>query len=195
MNIAKISSILAALAMSLVMGNARAEGECDNQEVIDIAGLGLSGSAKLCSSSGGLKAKFRVHGLQPGDAYTGWWVYFDDPSLCTGGGEGICGDPDFAPSEAGGGTPLAVFGRFVSTVGSRSGNTNLSGNWGGMQPSSGSQIWLLLLSHGPANYADGRHLARQLLTPEDPLAGIPHLGNHIDGTGFTPVAISIHDVE
>jgi hypothetical protein len=60
-----------------------------------------------------------------------------------------------------------------------------------MQPSSGAELWLLMLGHGPAD-GDGRLLARQLLTPEDPLAGMPHLGNMVDGTGFTPVAITVY---
>ena len=77
----------------------------------------------------------------------------------------------------------------------RAGNVHINGKWGGMQPSSGADIWLLMLSHGAANYADGRHLARQLLTPEDPLAGMPHLGNDVDGQGFIPVALTVHIVD
>jgi hypothetical protein len=192
MNIAKFSSILTALMMAVFINTTHAGGQCDNQEVGDILSLGISGSANLCVNSGGLKAQFRVHGLEPGDAYTVWWVYFDEPSLCVD--PGACGEIDLAPSAAGGGTPLGVFGRFASTVGSRNGNANLADSWEGMQPSSGSQIWLLMLSHGPADVADGRHLARQLLTPEDPMAGIPHLGNEVDGRGFTPVAITVHAV-
>ena len=130
-----------------------------------------------------------------GDAYTVWWVYFDNPSLCTHGGAGVCGDSDFAPSEAGGGTPLGVFGRFGSAIAPRNGKVHITGTWGGMQPSSDAELWLLMLGHGAANDGDGRHLARQLLTPEDPAAGAPHLGNAVDGTGFTPVAITVYIVD
>jgi len=63
-----------------------------------------------------------------------------------------------------------------------------------MKPSSGSQIWLLMFGHGAADFSDGRHLARQLLTPEDPLAGAPYLGIVGGPTGF-PVAITVHIIE
>jgi len=190
----KVSAALIALVAVATFNLAQADAQCDNQKIIDL-GAGVHGSANLCINGNGLKAMFNVKSLVAGDAYTIWWVYFDDPSLCTGGGDGVCGDPDFAPSEAGGGTPLAVFGRMGSVIAPRNGNAHINDNWSGMQPSSGAEIWLLMLSHGAANYADGRHLARQLLTPEDPLAGMPHLGNDVDGTGFTPVALTVHIVD
>jgi len=42
--------------------------------------------------------------------------------------------------------------------------------------------------HGEADFSDGRKLARQLMTPEDPDLGAPHLGNHVDGPSFTIAA-------
>jgi hypothetical protein len=191
----RITSILAALAMAITFNTALAKKKCDNQDIIDL-GAGASGKAKLCMNDKGMKAKFKVDHLMEGDAYTVWWVYFDDPSLCTHGpAPGTCGEGDLAPSEAGGGTPLGVFGRFGSTVGTHNGKAHISDSWGGMLPSIGAEIWILMLSHGPANYWDGRHLARQLLTPEDPLAGMPHLGNDVDGPGFIPVALTVHIVD
>lgn len=194
MKILRITSLLATLALAFTFNTAMAGEDCENQNIIDLGG-GAHGTTNLCIKTNGLKAQFNVKGLTAGDAYTVWWVYFDDPSLCTGGGPGVCGDPDFGPSEAGGGTPLAVFGRFGSAVAPRNGKVHMTSDWGGMQPSSGAEIWLLMLGHGAANLADGRQLARQLLTPEDPLAGIPHLGNEVDGTGFTPTALTIYIVD
>ena len=49
-----------------------------------------------------------------------------------------------------------------------------------------------MFGHGAADLEDRTHLARQLLTPEDPLAGKPHLGNDVDGPLGTPVAVSVH---
>lgn len=39
-----------------------------------------------------------------------------------------------------------------------------------------------MFGHGAADTNDKRQLARQLLTPEDPGAGVPHLG--IEGRPF-----------
>ena len=194
MNILRINSLLATLAMAFTFNTAQADAKCEKQDIIDL-GAGTHGTASLCIKSHGLKSKFKIRNLVYGDAYTIWWVYFDDPSLCTHGGPGVCGDSDFAPSAAGGFTPLGVFGRYGSAVAPRNGKVHISGNWGGMQPSSGAEIWRLMLGHGPADVGDGRHRARQLLTPEDPAAGMPHLGNDKDGTLFIPVAITVHIVD
>ncbi len=187
----RITSLLATLAMAFTFNTALADDECENQGIIDL-GAGAYGTTNLCIKANGLKAQFSAKGLMAGDAYTVWWVYFDRPDLCTAPG---CSDDDFAPSAAGGGTPLGVFGRFGSAVAPRNGKVHITDTWGGMQPSSGAELWLLMLGHGPADVGDGRHLARQLLTPEDPLAGMPHLGNDVDGTGFTPVAITVYIVD
>ena len=42
-------------------------------------------------------------------------------------------------------------------------------------------VWFLVFGHGAADMTDGRRLARQLLTPEDPSIGTPHLGVTPDG--------------
>jgi len=190
----RITSLLATLTMAFTFNAAQADDQCESQDIFGIAD-GVRGTTNLCINANGLKAQFSVKGLAADNAYTIWWVYIDRPDLCTGGGPGVCADPDFAPSVAGGGTPLVVFGRFGSAVAPRNGKAHITDTWGGMQPSSGAEIWLLMLGHGPADDGDGRHLARQLLTPEDPLAGIPHLGNDVDGTGFTPVAITVYIVD
>lgn len=190
----RITSLLATLTMAFTFNAAQADDQCESQDIFGIAD-GVRGTTNLCIKANSLKAQFSVKGLMAGDAYTVWWVYFDDPSLCTHGGAGVCGDSDFAPSDAGGGTPLGVFGRFGSAVAPRNGKVHITDTWGGMQPSSGAELWLLMLGHGPADVGDGRHLARQLLTPEDPAAGIPHLGNDVDGAGFIPVAITVYSVD
>ena len=68
------------------------------------------------------------------------------------------------------------------------------GRIGGFTPSNGAQIWMWIFGHGPADENDGRHLARQLLTPEDPSSGIPHLGNNVDGPLGFPAAVVIFDI-
>ncbi|MDJ0704460.1 MAG: hypothetical protein QNJ46_14350 [Leptolyngbyaceae cyanobacterium MO_188.B28] len=113
-----------------------------------------------------------------------WWVYFDDPKQCAE--PGACG----LSADFGGENPVAVFGRMDSTIASENEGTYFIGRIGGFTPSEGSQIWMWIFGHGEANFDDGRRLARQLLTPELPGAGAPHLGNTIDGRqGFSAAII------
>lgn len=145
------------------------------------------GYAVLCVSERGVRGWIKAKGLVPDDAYTVLWVYFDDPTQCQISGE--CGGPDF-----GGDNPLGVFGRMDSSIAPRSGKLHFSGRIGGFTPTSGAQIWMWILGHGPADGDDGRRLARQLLTPEDPVAGAPHLGNVVDGPLGFPAAVVMFDI-
>ena len=59
-----------------------------------------------------------------------------------------------------------------------------------MRVTPGSQVWMLMFGHGPAS-GDGTKLARQLLTPEDPASGFPHVGVAPDGYA---AAVAIFDI-
>ncbi len=164
----------------------------------NIAGATLSGKGKLCVTPQGLRGNMKVRGLTAGNAYTVWWVYIDRPDQCVPfwldppdvpfpeprGYAGACSFVDFFTFDPNAGIldPLVVFGRMDSVVTNRRGMTRFSGTVRGMKPSPGSQVWMLAFGHGPADMSDGRQLARQLLTPEDPLSGIPHVG--IEGRPF-----------
>ena len=159
---------------------------CEKQPVVPLLAA-VQGEGKLCIANDGLRARMQVQELTLGDAYTVWWTYIDDPSLCAIPGE--CGNEAFV-----GDNPLGVFGRMDSVVASGKMNESFSGTVRGFQPSSGSQVWYFLFGHGPADMGDKRHLARQLLTPEDPTAGIPHLGNNVDGPLGFPVGVVIFNI-
>jgi hypothetical protein len=179
------------LGLLLPLPEATADDKCNSEIKTSITPLvaGIEGKATLCINAKGVSGKMKTKHLNPGDAYTIWFIYFDQPSLCVGGGPGICGDADF-----GGDNPLGVFGRFDSAVAPDNGKVDFAGSVRGLQLSSGSQVWLIMFGHGAADTNDGRQLARQLLTPEDPAAGAPHLGNIVDGPRFTPAAIAIFDI-
>ncbi len=186
--------LLLGLGMMYPLAKATARTKCNKLALMPLGGTEVQGTATLCrSTEDGVRAKIKTEGLTPGNAYTTWFFYIDNPSLCTGGGPGVCGDVDF-----GFGNPLAnplgVFGRLDSTVADENGKETFSGRAGSLRFSSGSQVWLLLLSHGPAVTNDNRRLARQQLTSEDPPAGAPNLGNVVDGTRFTPNAIAIFNI-
>lgn len=153
------------------------------QELEKARGLGL-----MCRTRHGVRAWLYVKSLVPGDAYTVWWVYFDDPTQCADLG-GDCEDVGF-----GGNKPLGVFGRMDSSIAPHNGKLRFSGRIGGFKPSSGAQIWLWLFGHVPADTIDGRSMARRLLTPELPGAGAPHLGNMVDGELGFPAAVVKFDI-
>ena len=197
--------VLSMLLTALIFGSGTAYADsdgCDHQAAVgSFLGPTVAGTGKLCVLPGGLKGQIKVRNLDPGVAYTVWWTYLDDPSLCTGdssgtggasltGGVSGCELGDFE-----GDKPLGIFGRMASGVAPRSGKLNLRGELGGMQPSSGSEVWLWLFWHGAAASGDGEALARQLLTPEDPNAGAPHLGNVVDGQRGFPAATIVFTVD
>jgi hypothetical protein len=147
------------------------------------------GKAGLCHSDQGVRAQLQVSGLFVGDAYTVWFVYFDDPSQCVHGGPGICGDADFFGDD-----PLAVLGRLDSAIATDTGRVKFEGRVRGLDLSPGSEVWLLMFGNGPANMVDGRALARQLLTPEDPTIGAPHLGI-VGDPRWHPAALAVFNIE
>jgi len=182
--------------MMYALAEAAADSDCTKQALVPLSGAAVQGSATLCVNTEGVRAKIKTKQLTSGNAYTVWFAYIDKASLCSGG-PGVCGPEDFGVTNGVGdpsANPLGTFGRLDSTVADKNGKEIFSGRIGGLRFSSGSQVWLLLYSHGPADTSDNRSRARQLLTPEDPAAGPPHLGNVVDGPGFTPNAIAVFNI-
>jgi hypothetical protein len=141
---------------------------------------GVTGTATLCITDGGVRAEVRAKALTAGSAYTLWFIYFDEPSKCIVAA--ACTDADvFTPGD----DPEGAFGRYDSIVAHASSGSFMGHS--GLQPSSGSVVSLEVVAHGvPAD--DGKHRARQLLTPQIPILGAPGLGTASDGTVGNPVA-------
>ena len=188
---------------------------CDEQPVVDfwgeeIEGNTIRGRGLFCATPFGLWSTLRTKDLTPGNAYTVWWVYIDNPAACAAmplpspdaipfpeptSYAGPCGLADFFTPQPGTDIldPLAVFGRMDSVIAKYRRITRFSGNVKDFTPSSGSQVWLFVFGHGPADHSDKRQLARQLLTPEDPGSGAPHLG--IEGRLFGyPAAVVVFEL-
>lgn len=185
--------------------NKRIFNNCDVTPVTDFwhgafTGNEMGGRAGLCTTRRGLTGNMQVSGMIPGSPYTVWWVYIDNPGACVNfpltpensdvpipeplGYATPCGLADFfTPDESGEFlNPLAVFGRMDGILANDRRTNNFKGSFKDFYPSSGSQVWMFVFGHGPAKLEDNRELARQLLTPEDPLSGIPHVG--IEGRPF-----------
>ena len=107
----RAAGVAVVVVASLVLSErAYADGAfgCVAQPVIQLEAY-VEGEAYLCQSPRGLRAKMYVEHLVSGDAYTVWWMYFDDPTACAVPFE--CGLADFAGPD-----PLGVFGRMDSKV-------------------------------------------------------------------------------
>ena len=212
------SLILLAVMLQLVPAGDANAGDfwnCDSNSLTsfweeDISGNSLSGKGTVCVTRFGLWSTMQVRGLTPRNAYTTWWVYIDDPASCASfplpspdvipfpepeNYAGPCGLADFFTLDPSGGflNPLAVFGRMDSVVAGHRKRTRFAGDLRDFEPSSGSQVWLFVFGHGPADQSDKRQLARQLLTPEDPGSGVPHVG--IEGRPYGyPAGVVVIDI-
>jgi len=170
--------------MSSVRAARAAEDECAGTRLtanlVAENDSGVTGKALLCITDAGVEARIHASALTTGNAYTMWFIYFDNPSKCVT--PGSCSDLDaFTPTD----DPEGVFGRFDSIV-AHARSATFSGH-GGLHLSSGSVVSLEIVAHGVPS-EDGKHRARQLLTPQIPVLGAPGLGTSVDGTVGNPVA-------
>ena len=161
-----------------VVSSARA-GDCSvslKESVAQQGNSGATGHAAICVNEDGLKVSLKVMNLVPGNAYTVWFIYFDNPATCATPG---CGPSDLTtpipdalhPNLA----PAGAFGRMDSAVADEDGEARFSAKLQDFKVSKGSLIWLAVFNHGSAS-TDNQERARQLLTPETPGLGAPGLG-------------------
>src|SRR5215510_2312510 len=120
----------------------RADGECRRKIKVPLTDFGnfhphVKGKATLCINDKGpgtgVSGSIEASDLQPGYAYTVWFLYWDDPSQCET--PGMCG----SPADNAGPKALVVFGRFDSAVAPADGEEDFEGRVRGLRLSSGSQ--------------------------------------------------------
>jgi hypothetical protein len=187
------SSFAVLLALSFVPA---AKADCDQslKAAVTPHASSIQGSAELCIDEDHTAVTMQTENLTPGDAYTIWFAYIDDPTKCgkyAGGTPGVCSDPDFIlPAD----NPVGVFGRMDATIAGASGRARFTGKFRGLRFSHGSMVWLIMFGHGPARATDNRYLARQLLTPQLPVLGAPGLGAPGDGAAGHGIALSIFNI-
>jgi hypothetical protein len=182
-----LSLAAAAAAVALSAAPLAAEGPVDetclDAPVRQLAGSPIGGTARLCASGAGVHADLSAEQLSAGEAYTLWFVYFDRPAACAA--------QPCAGVDALGDDPVAVFSRMDGGVAAGAGAARFSGDFHDLRLSPGSQVWLLMFGHGPANPEDNRARARQLLTPQSPMLGAPAAGAAADGEVGAGVARAV----
>src|SRR5579863_1775108 len=175
----------------------RAQDDCANElsaTTNAIGTSGITGDANLCVDEERVTASTHVEGLTPGDAYTVWFVVFDNPANCgkyVGGSPGICKSNDATMPFA---SPEAVFGRMDGLIAENGGKARLAGHFRDLRLSHGAIVWLLMFGHGPASTTDNRELARQLLTPQKVALGAPGLGASGDTIQAGGVALAVFNI-
>lgn len=192
---ASISFALAALLVAFGSPFSAAASDCDQLLKTSVSGPGsITGSADLCIDEKRASVSEWAENLTPGNAYTTWFAYINDPAQCgnyVGGTPGVCADKDgFLPAT----NPAVVFGRMDGAIAGAKGRLHLTGEYRDLQFSHGSIVWIIMFEHGPANTTDNRYLARQLLTPQLPLLGSPGLGAPINGNVGHPVALAVFNI-
>ena len=180
-----VSSSLLIVSAAVLCSFTSAQAGCQQQPLGALAET-VHGNGFLCSLPGDVTAGLVVSGLTPDNAYTFWFIYIPDGTTC-GADQATC----FGASATGGqqnAVPAEAFGRLSDVIAPKNGKAILFGDVPGLRLSKGSQVWLLLKGHGPANTSDNLARARQLLTPEDPTVGAPNLGiiggNAADNSGL-----------
>jgi hypothetical protein len=151
----------------------QADEACLDAQVGPLTAAPIGGTARLCAGGAGVRADLSAEQLTGGEAYTIWFVYFDNPAACAA--------QPCAGADALGDDPVAVFSRMDGVVADGAGAARFAGTVRDLRLSKGSVVWLLMFGHGPANAEDNRARARQLLTPQSPMLGAPAAGAAADG--------------
>ena len=95
----KIFNLLAAgfflAAAGLTWADGHLNSRTDSQPVRWFTDASPTGGwSPLTRTNGMIVIATEAYGLVPGDAFTVWWVVFNNPA---GGSDGICGEDDFSP--------------------------------------------------------------------------------------------------
>jgi hypothetical protein len=195
----KLALVAATGAVTLVGGSpasATVDGEVSRSDVYSFGDPEASvGWSTLRRSDDGVMATFSANEVPAGHAVTLWWVVFNDPENCSAPGCGVddfivIGDPAMALNAEGIAAADIVGGYAGGTVASPDGHVLLSagidvdeigpetimGEGAVLKDVAGSEIQLILQSHGPAieghidvqttSYAGG--CETELIPPEVP---------------------------
>ncbi len=124
-------------------------------------GASVSGESTLVRTVNGLSMTFTDNELEPGDAYSIWWLIFNNPAGCTGG----CGEDEVGAFLESGENPaelsaLNATGGVADSSGSATFSASLAiGDEGpgeflfgeGVTDSLGAEVHLIIRTHGPAS--------------------------------------------
>ncbi len=145
-------------------GNLSARATKNSVEVIDAVNGGVVGTSVLHRNKNGITANFSASGLEPGHAYTLWWVVWNAPENCANYPD-PCEEADFGIADEVQVEVLYAAGNLVGNNGVGHFSAHLSENdddqsinadifglpeFGGLLDAETAEIHMVLRSHGPA---------------------------------------------
>lgn len=89
---------IALLAFSAIPLQASAQTAFQTADVMNFAtGAAVTGGATLSRSDNSVQLRGSIAGLDKKAVYSAWWIIFNNPAECTGGGQGVCTGADVYP--------------------------------------------------------------------------------------------------
>jgi len=147
--------ILAAVPMVSV-----ADGAFQASDAITFGtGVPIAGGATLTRDDDSIHVRGALSGIKKKTVYSVWWIIFNSPANCSGGGEGVCGGADVfpgGPADAGvrnasgfiTGTDGTAY--FVGELEEGEPPAGLDAGFGQLNDVMGAEIHLVIQSHGRA---------------------------------------------
>ena len=129
--------------------------------MLTFADLSVVGTSRIIRTPNGIEFHLRTTELTAGNAYTLWFVVFNNPAGCTFGGQGVCGPTDvvndlarpdmmWAAGSLVSGSGEATFaGRRQAGDGSSSANGPVGLPAYGLEDPYGAEVQLVVHNHGP----------------------------------------------
>ena len=119
----------------------------------------IAGAATLTRDDDSIHVRGALSGIEKKAVYSVWWVIFNNPAGCSGGGEGVCapsdvsptGDADVAVRNASGfitGTDGTAY--FVGELDEGTPPAGLVAGFGQLNDAMGAEVHLVIQSHGTA---------------------------------------------
>lgn len=135
---------------------------CTSPIIDAVNQIGDAGIAKLKRNQNKISMNFKVENLEPGYAYSIWWVIWNKPENC--GNPFECGEPDFGIADEVQVEVLYAAGHVVGQSGKGYFSGSLKENddsgsindlfglpgYGGLTDAQSAEVHLVLRSHGPS---------------------------------------------
>jgi len=122
-------------------------------------GAPIAGGATLTRDDDSIHVRGALSGIKKKAVYSVWWIIFNNPAECLGGGPGVCGETDVYPGgpadvgvrNASGfitGTDGTAY--FVGELDAGPPPAGLDAGFGQLNDSMGAEVHLVIQSHGTA---------------------------------------------
>ena len=122
-------------------------------------GEATTGAMTLSRSANSVQLRGTMAGLEKKSVYSVWWIIFNNPAGCVGGGEGVCTGLDVYPGSPADAAALNASGfvtgtdgtgYFVGELETGAPPAGMPCCFGQLNDSVGAEIHIVIQTHGPA---------------------------------------------